>query len=101
VRLVEVLEEAADDIEDGIAFYNQQALGVGEYFAQSILADLERLRFLNGIHSKHFGFFRMLAGRFPFGIYYRDTDKSTEVFAILDLRKDPSWIRNELTGRTA
>jgi hypothetical protein len=101
VRVVEVLEEAADDIEDAIIFYNQQSLGVGEYFAQSILADLERLRFLHGIHSKHFGFYRMLAGRFPFGIYYRDTDKATEVFAILDLRKDPLWLRDELTDRNA
>ena len=41
----------------------------------------------------------MIAGRFPFGIYYRDTEAATEVIAILDLRRDPFWIRRELRKR--
>jgi hypothetical protein len=31
----------------------------------------------------------MLAGRFPFGIYYREHGDETQVFAILDLRRKP------------
>jgi hypothetical protein len=30
--------------------------------------------------------------RFPFGIYYRETPNATEVFAVLDLRKNPVWL---------
>jgi hypothetical protein len=41
----------------------------------------------------------MLMHRFPFGIYYRDLKTETQVFAILDLRRDPNWIRRELSGR--
>ena len=41
----------------------------------------------------------MLAHRFPFGIYYRETATETQVFAVLDLRRDPNWIRKELTDR--
>jgi hypothetical protein len=41
----------------------------------------------------------MLAHRFPFGIYYRETQSETQVLAVLDLRRDPNWIRKELTGR--
>ena len=50
MRVVEVLEEAADDIEDAIIFYNQQSLGVGEYFFW-LLSDLHSkniLRLQNG-----------------------------------------------------
>jgi len=99
MRKVIVLEEAAGDIESGRDFYDLQEIGIGDYFADSIVADIERLGLFHGIHSKHFGFYRMLSERFPFGIYYRERREATEVFAILDLRKDPAWIHEELTER--
>jgi hypothetical protein len=43
--------------------------------------------------------YRLLARRFPFGIYYRETEAETQVLAVLDLRRDPNWIRNELAWR--
>jgi hypothetical protein len=100
MKRVRVLEEAARDIEHGRDFYDGIAEGLGEYFSDSLLADLDRLEFFHGIHSKHFGLHRMLAGRFPFGIYYRDINDETQVIAVLDLRRNPSWIQAELEGRT-
>lgn len=41
----------------------------------------------------------MLASRFPFGIYYREHGDEIQVFAVLDLRRDPSWIRKEIGKR--
>jgi hypothetical protein len=38
---------------------------------------------------------------FPFGIYDRETETETKVFAVLDLRRDPNWIRKELAWRGA
>jgi hypothetical protein len=99
MRTVVVLIEAAEDIESARAFYDAQDPGVGDYFADCLLADIESLALYHGIHLRQHGFFRMLAHRFPFGIYYRDVGNKTEVFAILDLRRDPNWIREELTGR--
>jgi len=55
--------------------------------------------FFHGIHSKHFGFYRMLADRFPFGIYYLKKEREIQVFAVLDLRRNPLWIRKELSKR--
>jgi hypothetical protein len=69
MRLVILLEQAAEDIERGRAFYDSQEYGVGGYFADSIIAEIESLGLLHGIHSKHFGFHRRLSDRFPFGIY--------------------------------
>lgn len=96
---VRVLEEAARDIEQGWAFYDGIMDGLGEYFFASLLNDLNRLEFLHGIHAKHFGLHRMLTARFPFGIYYRETNEETQILAILDLRRDPSWIQEELKHR--
>jgi plasmid stabilization system protein ParE len=99
MRTVVVLAEAAQDIEQASDFYDAQEPGIGDYCADSLVADIESLALYHGIYSHHFGFHRMLAHRFPFGIYYRETETETQVFAVLDLRRDPNWIREELTGR--
>ena len=44
-----------------------------------------------------FGFHRALSKRFPFGVYYRVEDAAILVYAVLDLRRDPAWIRRRLT----
>lgn len=69
MRSVIVLAEAAEDIEQARDFYDAQELGVGDYFTDSILADIESLALYHGIHQRCFGLHRMLAHRFPFGIY--------------------------------
>ena len=74
LRTVVVLTEAAEDIEQARIFYDEQESGIGDYCADSLVADIESLVLYHGIHSRHFGFFRMLADRFPFGIYYRETE---------------------------
>ena len=99
MKPVVVLTDAADDLDLARAFYDSQDFGLGDYFVDSLLSDLESLRLFYGIHPTHFGFHRMLASRFPFGIYYDETQTEIQVFAVLDLRKDPMWIRAELTTR--
>ncbi|MGH7942425.1 MAG: type II toxin-antitoxin system RelE/ParE family toxin [Limisphaerales bacterium] len=99
MRKVVVLAEAASDIEEAGDFYNRQDPCIGDYCADSLLADIESLAIYHGIHIRQFGLYRMLAQRFPFGIYYRETKTETQVVAVLDLRQDPNWIRSELSWR--
>jgi hypothetical protein len=42
------------------------------------------------------GFYRMLIGRFPFALYYLLEDTSIDIYAVLDCRREPSWIRSRL-----
>jgi hypothetical protein len=99
LKQVVVLADAAEDIESARDFYERLEPGVGEYCVDSLLIDIESLVRLSGIHPLHFKFHRMLASRFPFGIYYREHGEETQVFAILDLRRSPNWIRKELRKR--
>lgn len=99
VRVVVVLEDAIGDIERARDFYNGIQPGIGEYFVDSLLTDIERLAHYHGIHAKRFGFHRMLSVRFPFAIYYRDTSGRTEVFAVLDVRHDPAWLGKQMRDR--
>ena|ERR1700754_3338527 len=96
---VVILEDAAEDLESGSQFYESCATGIGVYFLDSILSDVDSLVLFAGIHPIHFGFNRMLSKRFPFGIYYEVEDDVAYVYAILDLRRDPLWIRKRLRER--
>lgn len=101
MKTIEVFisEEAVDDLEAGKAFYDEKEQGVGEYFIDCLLADLGSLKFYAGIHSKHFGCFRMLAKRFPFAIYYNFLESSVEVLAVLDTRKNPACLTKQIYAR--
>jgi hypothetical protein len=95
-----VLDSAAEDIIRGRDFYESREQGVGDYFEQSIVSDLHALAGYAGVHSIHFGFHRMLSNRFPFAIYYEVQNDHAIVHAILDMRRDPSWIHEELGKRS-
>ena len=58
------LGEVEFDLLDGRDFYDEQQLGVGDYFVDSILADAESLSLYAGTHSKHFGYSACLERRF-------------------------------------
>jgi len=96
---VVILEDAAEDLEAGAQFYESCATGVGDYFFDSILSDLDSLVLFAGVHPTYFGYHRMLSKRFPFGIYYEVEGDVVYVYAILDLRRDPVWIRKRLRQR--
>jgi hypothetical protein len=59
MRTVVVLAEAAEDIETARDFYDAQDPGVGDYFADSLLTDIESLALFHGIHIRQHGFFRI------------------------------------------
>ncbi|WP_367154330.1 type II toxin-antitoxin system RelE/ParE family toxin [Methylomonas sp. HYX-M1] len=95
------LEEVAADLQTGKRFYDASQPGVGGYFFDSLIADIESLHLYAGIHEKQFGLFRMLAKRFPYAIYYDVTDSAIIVVAVLDLRRNPIRIASRLNSPTS
>ncbi|MGE4403622.1 MAG: type II toxin-antitoxin system RelE/ParE family toxin, partial [Desulfobulbus sp.] len=68
---MQVLAEATEDLADGYRFYERQATGLGEYFLDSLWSDIQSLRLYGGVHTVYQGYFRLLAKRFPYAVYYR------------------------------
>jgi len=95
---VRLLDEAEQDLRDGIRYYESQQEGIGDYFADSLLSDAESLRLYAGIHPRQYGYYKLLSKRFPYAIYYRIEGGVAFVHAILDCRRDPSRIRGRLKG---
>ncbi|MCF8373686.1 MAG: hypothetical protein K9H64_18845 [Bacteroidales bacterium] len=99
VRDVLILEDAANDLEDGRFFYSQAEIRVGEYFWDSLISDIESLVIYAGLHNKRYGFHLMFARRFPYAIFYYVKNQVAYVVAVLPMRRDPSWIRKRLKER--
>jgi hypothetical protein len=98
-RDVVVLSEVADDLNEGKAFYDRSEPGVGDYFWDSLCADIESLTLYAGIHTRKHGLYRMLAKRFPYAIYCEVADDVAYVVAVLPMRRDPAWITQRLENR--
>lgn len=99
VKHIQILSNAADDLHEGRAFYDMQGDNIGDYFFDSLLSDIESLVIYAGIHKKEFGFYRMLAKRFPYAIYYDFVEGVASVIAVLPMKRDPIWIKNKMSGR--
>lgn len=94
--IIRLTERAEADLATGAAFYEQQGDGLGEYFLDSLISDLESLQLYAGTHPKKFRFHRMLAKRFPFAIYYESGENEVLVCAVLDCRRKPAWTTGRL-----
>ena len=93
---IAILPSAIDDLADGFQFYEKQGEGLGSYFLESLYSDVDSLQLYAGIHREVLGFHRQLSKRFPFAIYYDEAEKTVRVWAVLDCRRNPSWIRRRL-----
>ncbi|OGV74921.1 MAG: hypothetical protein A3K19_09110 [Lentisphaerae bacterium RIFOXYB12_FULL_65_16] len=91
-----ILRSAIEDLARGREFYERQGEGLGNYFDESLAADIESLRLYAGIHGMAHGHHRLLATKFPYAVYYGVEAGQIRVRAVLDCRRDPKWIRSRL-----
>ena len=93
---IEILDEAREDLIQGFHFYESREPGLGSYFIDCLFSDIDSLFIYAGIHQVLFAYHRCLSKRFPFAIYYSIEKQLVRVHAVLDCRRNPSWIRRRL-----
>lgn len=97
---IRIARSAETDLLEGFAFYEEQQAGIGEYFLDSLFADIDALVLFAGIHPKPDGrLYRTLAKRFPFAVYYDVQGETATVVAVLDCRQNPASITARLQRR--
>ena len=60
IKNIVTLKEVSNDLNEGKKFYDQIEMGVGDYFWDSLVADIESLIIYAGIHNIKYGLHRML-----------------------------------------
>jgi hypothetical protein len=94
---IEILDKAEDDLVNGFKFYEEQQLGLGAYFRESLSADIDALRIHGGVHRVVYrNYHRALSKRFPFAIFYTVSGATIFVHAVVDCRRKPAWIKEHL-----
>ena len=96
---IHILRSAFNDLGKGRLFYEKQEGGIGDYFLNSLISDIDSLSLYAGIHTKVFGYHRLLSRRFPFAIYYKMEMGEAIVYRVLDCRQDPRKTRRALKKR--
>lgn len=63
---IEILDDANEDLIDGFHFYEEQSLGLGSYFLDSLFSDIDSLLLYAGIHRVVYDSYRCVAyGAYP------------------------------------
>ena len=96
VKNIRVLKQAREDLRRWKIFYDRIEQGIGDYFYDSLISDIESLSIYAGIHITQFGYFRMKSNRFPYFVYYKLEKNQAIVVAILDSRQKPSRLIERL-----
>ena len=79
------------------AFISGKAAALAGIFSNHLTLTFESLRLYASTHRRVFGYHRMLSKRFPFAIYYDLHKDEIRVWRVLDCRRDPRWLKLQLT----
>ena len=61
------------------------------------MSDIRSLKLYAGVHAVYFGKYHRLVSRtFPYSIFYRVEEAEIRVYAVLDNRRDPGLIQEQL-----
>lgn len=94
---IRISDDAWNDLNEGFLFYEVQQPGLGDYFASCLKADIEGLRITGGVHRTVYAdYHRLLSCVFPYGIFYTKEGDTVDIWAVIDLRRDPEWILRKL-----
>jgi hypothetical protein len=99
MKRVQISEDAFGDLNEGFLFYESQEPGLGDYFSSCLRADIEGLKLTAGMHRRIGGFYRLLSRVFPYGVFYKTDEDRAVIIAVIDLRRNPLWIRKKLRKR--
>ncbi len=94
---IHITSDALEDLNEGYLFYEAQEQGLGEYFSDSLKSDIEGLKVTGGIHRLAFRDYRRALSRiFPYAIYYSMEGQIVTIWAVIDCRRNPEWISEQL-----
>ncbi|MEK6258081.1 MAG: type II toxin-antitoxin system RelE/ParE family toxin [Planctomycetota bacterium] len=98
MKRIDFLREAREELEDAAAYYEDQREGLGGEFRE----ECERLVRTIGNRPHQFPLYKstglrhMILRRFPFVVYYQDTDNSVVIVAVAHGRRKPGYWRDRL-----
>ena len=95
--IVRLLEVAALELDEVIAYYNGQAPGLGNAFLLETVAAIDRIRrFPQAWHPLGGDVRRCRLRRFPYGLIYHEEGGDTLIVAVAHSHRRPEYWRDRL-----
>ncbi len=88
---IKILPSANEDLINGFYFYERQSAGLGSYFLDTLFSDIDFLILYYGVHPIH-------SNVFLSQFITKSNNDDILVYAVLDCRKNPAWIKGRLEG---
>lgn len=89
--------EAAQDVSDAYAWYEECRYGLGEDFLGSIDACIRRICRMPELHAKvHEDYRRVLVRRFPYALFYEYSDGTVTLYGVCHTAQRPDKWRERL-----
>lgn len=96
-HVVRFRADAEQDLRDAISWYDREREGLGDELLAEVDAVLTRAAERPAVFPVVLApFRRALCERFPYAIYFRETDDLVQVFAVFHARRDPRELRKAL-----
>ena len=96
---IQILPSALEDLYTGRNFYEQQEVGLGDYFLDSLFSDIDSLIIYAGIHENIMGYFRLLSVKFPYAVYYKIKNNAILIFRVAQFDSTGAATQNYLEER--
>jgi len=98
VKRVRFHPEARAEVRAAAEFYRTVSRGLAAGFVSEVRSAVDRVSRLpsSGAHLATGGVRRVVLGRFPFNLIYRDTDELMYVVAVMHQRRRPGYWRDRL-----
>ncbi len=96
---IKITEEAKWEIKDAKAWYEEQSLGLGERFTETVKQYIDTLKNPNKEHKAVYNNFRrVLIKQFPYVIYYHRNNEQqiVTVIAVLHSKQNHAIVKSRL-----
>ncbi len=92
-----ILPEAEDDVAQAYKWYESQELGLGEEFLRCVDACIQFIRRNQEMYPVvHQNYRRAMIRRFPYVLFYENSETSITIYAVFHCSQDPQKWRNRL-----
>ncbi len=93
-----ILSEAEEDITLGFDWYSEQQQGLGEEFLECVDACFDQISDNPKLYPVvHESYRRALVHRFPYAVFYEETEEVVVVFAVFHGSQNPDQWRSRLS----
>jgi hypothetical protein len=94
---IRFLEIAQIELDETVAYYNTESIGLGDIFLLEVLNAIERIKhFPEAWHPFSNNTRRCQLHRFPYGIIYQILDTEILIIAIAHLHRKPDYWKDRI-----